>query len=913
MPLSEQPKPVLAQTNNALLDRRKLLQSHGIDLVDVTPGQLGIAFSGGGIRSATISLGVAQALARQDRLLDFDYMSTVSGGGYFGSFLRSLFLPQSARGSDAVPGQADCKRTDTNFALDVLKSEPNQTKIHIGTTKLTNPIRWLRENSRYLAPAGPTDYAVAATYIVRNWVAMLFVFALPTLLFFMLLHLSLHGLQDGLARSGFTGQQGGWTPANAGFTPSMLIAIPALLLLVSIVIGVANWLTIYTADLWAPEQNAAVKPDPAKRVLVTAACVFVAGVFLLLVIRQTWDGDNVNWLTTQWGGRHKLLLIGRAITPATILVLGAAVLAIGAMAAALITVAGIIWIERYEPKIGDALFGNELRRWLTNCNSIVNLVMVAMLALALVDTIALWLERTVQTPRGTLALSALVAAAGRWLIQKLGASFGKASPAGAIGAFLARYVWLVAFLAAVLLWGGFALVLDVMVREVAYAPSDWVQSGVLGLAIVTVLSVMVGWSDGFINLSSLHSLYAARLTRAYLGATNHDRLLVPDPRDSSIIPPKDVTQYQPRDVIKADVYQQQVCAAPLHLMNVTLNETVSATGSQLLERDRKGVPLVIAPEGIWIDAAAAAPARTAKSTAPTCSWAGFTASHAEPFSVGQITAISGAAASSAMGSRTTLGGALLFTYANIRLGYWWNRGGIENKPDRTLASPRDRLKWTGTFGYLLREMIASYRSTTGRVNLSDGGHFDNSGVYELLRRQTRTIVYSDNGEDIGYHFEDLEILVRKARLDIGVSVEVATPAQVVTMIGMGGAGLFLNGKVGDWRARARARDHTDPAFALLLLVHDAAGRRAGTIVLLKPSLFGSLPADVWGYAEQHPDFPHETTADQFFTEAQWESYRKLGFMMMQQLLAATPHKADLFRKLGEPARASVATNKGESE
>jgi hypothetical protein len=68
-------------------------------------------------------------------------------------------------------------------------------------------------------------------------------------------------------------------------------------------------------------------------------------------------------------------------------------------------------------------------------------------------------------------------------------------------------------------------------------------------------------------------------------------------------------------------------------------------------------------------------------------------------------------------------------------------------------------------------------------------------------------------------------------------------------------------------------------------------------VLLKPSLFGTLPADVWGYAEQHTSFPHESTSDQFFTEAQWESYRKLGYMMMEQLLTASPLKADLFREL----------------
>ncbi len=875
----EQTKPLPAVSDDPVTARRQLLESHDIDLGDLAPGQLGIAFSGGGIRSATISLGVAQALARKDRLLDFDYMSTVSGGGYFGSFLRSLFLPQSARGSDAVLDQAASSSDDTRFALEVLKSEPDATTTSGGT--MTNPIRWLRENSRYLAPAGPTDYAVAATYIVRNWLAMLFVFALPTLLFFMGLHGLVHGVVGG---------HGSWRPPHVGFYFSILILIPALLLIVSLLLGVANWLTVFTADRWLLATEFGETFTPAVRVLWSAGCALAAGAILLAFSYHNLAGTpqcSPGWYgSAGWG--QLLTICG--LRSARMVVMLSALLGAGAIISALFAIGATFLIAASEPKIGNALFGNELRRVLTAINARINVLMVLLLALSLIDTIALTIAP--DTARlNKLALATVLAPMARWLIQKMQQSFGKSSPGGAFGAFVSRYVWQVALVAAALLWGGFAISLDVLVRSVAYAPDgQWLPSYLASLAILLVMILGIGASVGFINLSSLHSLYAARLTRAYLGASNQDRL-----RNPALL---GITGYQTKDVILADIYQRQCCAAPLHLMNVTLNETISATGSQLLERDRKGIPMVIAPEGIWIDAAEAAPAGTVKSTRATCSWDDFTDSKADPFTIGQITAISGAAASSAMGSRTTLGGALLFTYANIRLGYWWHRGTIGDPPGSAkTAGPVDWLGLTGTFGYLLREMTARYRSTTARVNLSDGGHIEDSGVYELLRRKVPTIVYCDNGEDAGYHFEDLEILVRKARLDIGVSVEVATPGDVLARVGIGGAGIFLNGRTGDWRARARSRSHADPAFALLLLVRDAAGMQVGTIVLLKPSLFGALPADVWGYAEQHAGFPHEATSDQFFTEAQWESYRKLGVMMMQQLLTASPQQADLFRRL----------------
>ena len=148
---------------------------------------IGLALSGGGIRSATFSLGLIQALAGAKRgaLARIDILSTVSGGGYIGTFLRSLFLPPVARGigaeltfdeqTDAYVLNREAVAQQAAFASRVLASGPDQKNIEDGRR---NPIWWLREHSRYLAPNGPTDYGYAVAYLSRNWVAMLFIFAL---------------------------------------------------------------------------------------------------------------------------------------------------------------------------------------------------------------------------------------------------------------------------------------------------------------------------------------------------------------------------------------------------------------------------------------------------------------------------------------------------------------------------------------------------------------------------------------------------------------------------------------------------------------------------------------------------------------------------------------------------------------
>ena len=140
---------------------------------------VGVAFSGGGIRSATFVLGFCQGLAQligDDKkpglLRRVDVMSTVSGGGYFGAFLGALFTRQKAR------GEVEARLNDS----------------------FSRPVQWLRENGRYLAPNGSGDSLLAASVVLRNWTAVTVVMSTAVLTLLTTAHLGRIGARSLLER-----------------------------------------------------------------------------------------------------------------------------------------------------------------------------------------------------------------------------------------------------------------------------------------------------------------------------------------------------------------------------------------------------------------------------------------------------------------------------------------------------------------------------------------------------------------------------------------------------------------------------------------------------------------------------------------------------------------------------------------
>jgi hypothetical protein len=153
------------------------------------------------------------------------------------------------------------------------------------------------------------------------------------------------------------------------------------------------------------------------------------------------------------------------------------------------------------------------------------------------------------------------------------------------------------------------------------------------------------------------------------------------------------------------------------------------------------------------------------------------------------------------------------------------------------------------------------------VYLSDGGHFENLGLYEMVLRRCHFIIVSDAGEDPLCSFSDLGGAVRKIRIDFGISIdfdEIAIyPRSDEDVRNAKGRNCAIG--------RIRYTDVDDPPAT------------DGVLIYIKPACYGNEPRDIYEYFKSNQAFPHETTTDQFFTESQFESYRMLGVHTMERL------------------------------
>jgi hypothetical protein len=261
-------------------------------------------------------------------------------------------------------------------------------------------------------------------------------------------------------------------------------------------------------------------------------------------------------------------------------------------------------------------------------------------------------------------------------------------------------------------------------------------------------------------------------------------------------------------------------------------------------------------------------------------------------------AISGAAFTTGSGRDTSVSMSLLYGLLNVRIGYWWNSGiGAGDRPGRFPPTFFHRLVSAPgalfrTQQMLLDEWGAYYRGPSARHwYLSDGAHFENSGLYELLRRRVALMIALDGGEDGGYRFDDMAELSRKARLDFGASIEWVDPQRSG---GVTGWAAFDGGAVPTWIREwfdpeaigSLAQIHRDGTLcAALARVRYHGSAEVSWLLLIKPCM-GPTGAslDLRCYAQNHPQFPNQSTVDQFFDDEQWESYRLLGELCGEAVL-----------------------------
>ncbi|PSJ42223.1 hypothetical protein C7I55_08300 [Sphingomonas deserti] len=234
-------------------------------------------------------------------------------------------------------------------------------------------------------------------------------------------------------------------------------------------------------------------------------------------------------------------------------------------------------------------------------------------------------------------------------------------------------------------------------------------------------------------------------------------------------------------------------------------------------------------------------------------------------------AISGAAISANMGSSTVRLMSPTLALLNVRLGYWMinprSLAGGGKVSNALLGITRGVYESL----FLLREMLNLHDERSSHIVLTDGGHIENLGLYELLKRGCELIVAIDAEADPTLSFGSLLKLERYARIDLGVRI--VLPWEEMAE-----------------KARKTSEDILAGTRTCEFGPHCAVGRiiyqngSEGILLYFKSTLTGDEKDYVIDYKKRNADFPHETTGDQFFTEEQFEMYRALGFHMVSGFL-----------------------------
>lgn len=936
------------QEAHAVRERRRIarhtarckVEENVNDHKSVSFGQLpsdsvGIAFSGGGIRSATFCLGVLQGLARKNRLRDIDFLSSVSGGGYIGCFLGRLFTRQPSPKEVLTHVCQSCRGNPCDC-------DPCENVQQILRDNRSYPIQWLRAHGNYIFSTG-SDEIEGLGGLWRNLAAIHLVLAFLGVAIFGILHLL------GEYCSGFQVFE---APLVFGIALSVWWPLPALF-------------------------------------------------FAFAVI----PNSLAYWLVPRCGNTARLNFVPLGIWVLLFSTLGLLLAAADAPAHGLLAVAILastpIWLElagyrssskthrTRQSQPSSSISGGSLSRdRLTLGLGEVLGLFAASLLWVFIDTLA-----------KNLASGHLIYLLGGWsavatalfpLLQKFAQKWMQPAKASDSKPLLSTgtKAALIAFPLVILL----LTLQDAFVHWLFLQKESW---GFEAMALASASSILLGTSIQFLNTSSLLHAYTERLSRCFLGASNPKRS-----RDSDNAN-RNVLISDPEDDLPFHEYHPERHGGPLHLINLCINETVDAV-SQREARDRKGLSMCVGPCGVTVGRRfhslwSLPPAKT-DMTSRLIHWVQHRGNEndsevalkpivrssesfhvlmgktegpvlVEPLPLSSWMGISAAAFGTGTGTSTRLSFSLLCGLANVRLGYWWNSGiSGGDRPGRYPRSLWHRIKQLPMYltrmqMMLVDEFRGSFAGPGQRYwNLSDGGHFEITGLYELIRRRVPFILAVDAGHDISLTFSDLGDLVRLVRIDFSAEMTFLD-LEHVTMLKRyieGGkdyidaivqrpfsaqpilegepqrdskvledlekelerhelelfqAG-FLGSKVLDssldrnLKAHALEKELAQKfwwakwlqleAIGSLEKIGKNGGHHAALarvafptdckesvkmlwIILLKSSLTGDESLDVMAFKQADPDFPNDSTANQFFTEEQWESYRCLGEHISQNV------------------------------
>ncbi len=1005
----------------------------------------GVSFSGGGIRSATLCLGVLQALGKLKLLKQVDYLSTVSGGGYIGGWLAAWIRRETdglaAEPFSKIDGATAIKNIEQQLDPDRVvqaRSERRQnTKVDVKRPPLAedaepSPIYHVRAHSRFLAPRGGIlsldRWALLAIYARNLFVNSLIV--LPLIAFLVLFVRlvvraysssdSLTGTASWLAVAGFavailigqTIMRVGLNPFRSTEKlpePSKKYWDPARIGLLLLAAGVLMiWLTAPVPSNEASNRMPRVfVPKGGLTDYVVSSGIFaVVGLAVGLMnwtFRKTF-GSPVTRLIyvvclivygVVFGGLlvaivNEFLYFDQQSHPALFATFGPPVFLVAIILAGFseIAVAGG-WYSEYEREWRSrltawlliiaagwtVLFGTViyLPQLLDNKGGTASVAAVAAISailrflipkLATQPSVLMWMVVRVVPVIFLIAMLALVASGVDRLIayrdrepmdpyitipfQAVGGgtlasmtdemrSSIRPDEASRLKAFAA--IAGTPALAARIESGRVSLPESPYFFQALPRPSfSWTyaerfeqnsfKSILVGVGIAAFLFGIFIFIVP-VNRFSLHSLYANRLIRCYLGASLRDAnadnfnvaTAVKELREankfSGFDPNDDMPLVQLRCAIlttskELDATKEPVKAkepdatkepgdtttpyyGPYPLFNTTLN---MVENTELAFLDRRGESFVLTPDYCGSDSTGYGLLNGGNSRTDER----LTDQHGKfwNLTVGRAITISGAAVDPNMANYYSVQFTAFLTILNARLGWW-----IENPKSLVTEPDWIQRKWlsvksfidnsvgnTETFNvgcihdkyrdkknaiknclrckknttweakppfgsrHYVKELLGWTDAKQSNVHLSDGGHYENTGAYELIRRRCRFVLLVDAAENPDNTSENLANLIRLVHTDFGIRIQIDT-----TPLKRGPDG--------------RTQWHC--AIGTIRYDEIDEGGVIGTLLFVRSSLSGDEPSDIKNFANVTPVFPHHPTSDQFFDEAQFESYRGLGF------------------------------------
>ena len=824
---------------------------------------IGLALSGGGIRSATFCLGVIQRLKELDLLRRIDYLSTVSGGGYIGSWLLG-----------------NVKRTQYWLSP---------------RTNWFASITHLRRYSKYLAP--DSGALSADTWVMwGTWIRNA-----------LLIQLTAVTLLMALMAMAIAGK----LTFEAMVTEHQWMHVPLVLLLLLLGFTIGS-------NLVPIRPSGEVARKSQQPWIVTLA--WVGSMVTAALLWYKAQGDYCGWSysqilvdgLTKWypGLTFAFFLIllvlsiasvwpprgsGRISWKAIVVGLLTAAVTSGAAHLAISAVVYVFVLWAAEPAMHGwyaYVFGPTLvllavmaamilfigmvggtsqdwrREWWTRFGSWLAIYGVGILALGMAAVLAPNWMAMLWTAHSAVPW----AAAGSWIASTIGGLIaGKSGRTKGEGTgSSSQLLELVARVGAAIFIVGAVIGVSVllrflMVKILLPSTSDYFSLTQLNALLSHAFEVQIsGWAGTLVrptgmavtllalflcslvfcwrfnlNIFGLNQFYSNRLVRCYLGATRW----MPGLRK-----PHPFTGFDGDDDLELETLHTPPMGTddmvpfrgPFPIINCSLN----LGGSSDLEvHTRQSASFTLTPLYAGSD-------RPQVGYAPVLTDPDTGLRFADGVTMGRAVSISGAAASPNMGHNTSPLVAVLMTMFNVRLGWWFPNPG--------------RDKWFRgspflSLTYLLFEFFGRADEKSKFVNVSDGGHFENLGIYELVRRRAKVIIVCDAECDPGLRFESLGNAIRLCRVDFHASIEL------------------------DVASVRRQEDGNSRSHCAVGRVTYSNGS-VGYIIYLKASLTGNEETEIQQYQSSHEDFPHESTLNQFFTEDQFESYRRLGHHVAQAAL-----------------------------